>query len=264
MPTMVLQVVQKVATRRRDNMPAFTSALSRADIIEMAIVLALMISFLTYFNFSGSAQAYLILFTFVCAYQIAVIAGKVGLAQLGRFATFVMVPAMFIFNLDFVQIVLIATFVEVCGGVTADVLFGRKMALLAGIERHKVKMHQYLGLLISALCIGVVFWLLISHFGLGSAELFASRAQGRQLLINAQSFDVYVMGIGFIFGFILKYMHMNPMLVLTGLLMPINYSLGLILGGLLTFLTKQKEEWYPLWSGIFAANSVWILVKTLL
>jgi hypothetical protein len=263
MPTLVIQAAHKI-TAGRQNVAALTNRLSRTDFFEMCIVFALMICFLTYFSFSVGAQAYVILFTFICAYQIAVIAGKIGLAQLGRFATFVMVPAMFIFKLDFVQIVFIATFVEVCGGVTADVLFGRKMALLANIERNKVKMYQYLGLLISALCIGAIFWLLISHFGLGSADLFAPRAQARQLLINAQSFNIYVVVIGFIFGFILKYIHMNPMLVLTGLLMPINYSIGLILGGLLTFLTKNKEEWYPLWSGIFAANSVWILIKTLL
>ena len=82
--------------------------------LETTILIGLIITFLTYFNFSLIAQLYLIIFTFICTYQMAVIAGKIGLAQLGRFATFVMVPAIFLFNINYIQIMLLATFVEIC------------------------------------------------------------------------------------------------------------------------------------------------------
>jgi len=208
-------------------------------------------------------QLYLVAFSFVCAYQITNIAGKIGLAQLGRFATFVMVPAMFLFTVSHTQIVLIATFVEICGGVATDILFGRKIAYLGGISIKKMKMFQYLGLVVSSLTVGVVFWLLINHFELGSADLFAQRAQARQLLINVKSFDFYVLIIGFVFGYVLKRINLNPMLVLGGLLMPLNISLSLIVGGLCTLLVKNKEEWYPFWSGVFASNSVWMLIRAI-
>lgn len=232
-------------------------------IIEAVAVTACACAFLTYFGFSVIAQIYLLVFSFICTYQIALIAGQIGLAQLGRFATFVMVPAMFLFNLNFVQIVIIATFVEICGGVAADILFGRKMAHMAHISHNKVKAYQYLGLVVSALTAGVVFWLLINHFKLGSADLFAQRAQARQLLIDVKSFNYCVLLIGMVFGLILKFAKMNPMLVLGGLLMPLNISVGLMIGGFLTKLTKDKEEWYPFWSGVFASNSVWMLIKAM-
>ena len=231
---------------------------------ELVCSMLLTVSVLSFFNFSLLSQMYLIVGTFICTYQIVYIAGKIGLAQLGRFATFVMVPAMFIFTLDYVQIVLIALFVEVCGGVATDILFGRKIAHLMSIKSTTMRKYQYIGLVISSLAIGIIFWLLINHFQLGSAELLAQRAQSRQLLIHVQSFDYYVLALGFIFGLILKKTKMSPMLVLGGLLMPLNVSIGLMVGGLLTLFVKDKEEWYPLWSGVFAANSLWMLVKTVL
>ena len=224
----------------------------------------MVITFLTYFGFSFIEQLYLIIFTFVCTYQITLIAGKIGMAQLGRFATFVMVPALFLFGVDAVKATIIATFVEISGGVATDVLFGKKMGHLAAIPKTQLKRFQLLGLVVSSLSVGIIFWMLINHFGLGSEQLFAQRAQARALLINVRSFNHYVLIIGAIFGFFLKKMKINPMLVLGGLLMPLNYSLGLIAGGLLTMFVEKREEWEPFWSGMFAANSVLELLKTVL
>lgn len=238
-------------------------ALSKYFLKEAVPLLLCLVIFLTYFEFSLLAQIYLIAFTFVCAYQIANIAGKIGLAYLGRFATFVMVPAMFLFTITYTQIVFIATFVEICGGVATDILFGRKIAYLSNLSVRTMKKFQYLGLVVSSLSIGMVFWLLINHFGLGSPDLFAQRAQTRQLLIAVKSFDYYVLIIGFVFGYLLKRINLNPALVLGGLLMPLNISLGLIIGGLCTMLVKNKEEWYPFWSGVFASNSVWMLIRAI-
>ena len=208
--------------------------------------------------------AFLFAGSFACIYQIIIIAGKIGLAPLGRFATFVMVPAMLLFGLNIIQTVFVATFVEICGGVAADVLFGRKVAYLMQLERKKVFIYQALGLLVSALMVGVVFFFLIKHFGLGSAQLFAYKSQSRALLIDVKQFDYWALLLGALFSLVLKYVRVNAMLVLGGLLMPINISLGLIFGGMLTLFTKEREEWEPFWSGVFAANSIWMLLQAIL
>ena len=220
--------------------------------------------FLSYFQFSIASILFLYAGAFACIYQIAVIAGKIGLAPLGRFATYVMIPAMLIFRLNEVQIVLVATFVEMCGGVAADILFGRKMARLADVDRRMVRWYQYGGLVVSSLVLGIVFWLLINHLQLGSSQLFAYKAQSRQLLIHARQFDFLVLLLGGLFSFFLKYIRVNPILVLGGLLMPINISLGLIFGGILTSFVKDREEWEPFWSGVFASNSIWMLLRSAL
>ncbi len=264
MITYALSFIKNHAIRLKKPQDQLGVAISRGMYIEWIIISLISIAFFTYFRYSFTNQLFVMAATFGCAYQIAVIAGKIGLAPLGRFATFVMVPAMLFFAIDYTQIVLIATFVEITGGVVADILFGRKMARMANIDRNTILFYQYLGLVVSSLVIGVVFWLLISHFGLGSPELFAYKAQSRQLLIGVKQFDYYPLILGAIFSFLLKFVRVNPMLVLGGLLMPINISLGLIFGGMLTNIVGDRERWEPFWSGVFTANSIWMLFRTIL
>ena len=248
LPKLLMGIAQGGAAQMNNGATvARLRALVREYALQCVAVLALIFAYLSYFDFPIFSQFYLLLFTALFTYQIAVIAGKIGIAPLGRFATFVMVPAMFLFTLDLTQIVLIATFVEVSGGVAADVLFGRKAAYEAGINRTTMMWYQYLGLVVSSLTAGVVFWLLINHLHLGSAALFAQKAQSRKLLIFAQQFNWYVLIIGAIFGFILDKVKINSMLVLGGLLMPLNMSISLVFGGFLTKLVKKREEWEPFW-----------------
>ncbi|HJM68448.1 MAG TPA: OPT/YSL family transporter [Candidatus Babeliales bacterium] len=219
--------------------------------------------FLQQFHFSVLMFVYLLFFTLICTFQVVMIAGRTGLALLGRFATFVMVPAMFLFNVGYVELVFIATFVEIASGVATDVMFGRKLAQLANIPHCSMRRYQLLGLVIGGLSAGIVFWLLINSFGLGSADLFAQRAQARALLINIHQFDMYALLVGMIYGGFLHYCNVNPMLVLGGLLMPLNVSLGLITGGVFSLMSKNKERWYPFWSGVFASNSLWMIVRSI-
>ena len=230
--------------------------------VQIGLACLLGVLFFRYFQFSFLSILFLYAASLACIYQIAVIAGKIGIAPLGRFATFVMVPAMLIFKLDVIQIVFVSTFVEISGGVTADILFGRKMARLAAVDRRIVGWYQFGGLVLSSLVVGLVFWLLINHLQLGSPQLFAYKAQSRQLLIHASQFNYVVLVLGAIFSFFLKQVRVNPVLVLGGLLMPINISLGLIFGGILTFFVAQREEWDPFWSGVFASSSIWMLLRS--
>ena len=72
-------------------------------------------------------------------------------------------------------------------------------------------------------------------------------------------------GILFLVEFyILKYIKLNPMLVLGGLLMPINITLGLVVGGLFALIPQEREDWYPFWSGVFASNSIWMFIRAML
>jgi len=218
---------------------------------------------LSWLSFSFLAQAYLLLFTAVCTYQLMYIAGKFGIAPLGRFATFVVVPGMMLFGYSALQITLVALYVEIAGGVACDTLFGRKMARLATIRHRSIVGFQWYGLLVSAFAVGIIFWLLIGHFGLGSqlGALAAPRAAGRALLVSIKSFDMGALFFGLIFAQVLSYFRVGSALILGGILMPISYTLMLILGGFSTSLVKEKEDYYPFWSGAFAANSLWMLLQ---
>ncbi len=264
MPKQLVNGVKKYSTHGgyANFIPLSSFSLSNSTVI--CLLVGLLIIFFSYFKLPLYVQIYLMICSIITTYQIAAIAGRIGLALLGRFATFVMVPAMLMFNINYVHMILIATFVEISGGVAADILFGRKLAQLSGISSATMRRYQLLGLVISSLSIGVIFWLLINQFGLGSAQLFAYRAQSRQLLIQAQQFDYYVLLVGALFGLILQKINLNPMLVLGGLLMPLDMTFGLVVGGFLAAVVKDKEEWYPFWSGVFATNSIIMVLRAIL
>lgn len=232
--------------------------------LQLCIIVALVIAMLTYTHFSFLSQLFIIIATAVSSYQIIVIAGKIGLATMGRFATFVMVPALLLFGVDGVQATIISTFVGIAGGVGTDLLFGRKMARMSNISDKTMHRFQLLGIITSSLAIGVIVWLLVNQFGLGSPELFAQRAQARALLLGCTHFNYYVLGIGMIFGLILHQFKINELLVLGGLLMPIDYSLALIAGGFISYYLMDQKEGEPFWSGVFAANSIWMLLQAIL
>jgi hypothetical protein len=63
---------------------------------------------------------------------------------------------------------------------------------------------------------------------------------------------------------LLQKIHLNPMLVLGGLLMPLDITCGLVAGGFLAMMSADKEEWYPFWSGVFASNSLCMLLRAII
>ncbi len=231
---------------------------------EKVVLGGVLISFFTWCKFALPAQLYLAAATVLCAYQIAQIAGKIGLALLGRFATFVVVPGMLLFGFNALQITIVSAFVELCGGVAAETLFGLKTAQMGNVDTKKVYWYQLFGIVCSAIATALVFYFLFTRFEIGSSQLFAYRAQARALLVQATSFNYYVLGCGVAFGLFLKEIKANPVLVLGGLLMPLSLSLSLIAGGALAYVTKEKERYEPLCSGIYAANALAMFIKTLL
>lgn len=237
---------------------------SGINYIEWAFVLVCVIGFLSYFKFSFVSQLYLILFTAACTYQLIIIGGEIGLAPVARFATFVMMPAIFLFAPDYTQLTILSTFVEVCGGVAVDVLFGRKLGQLSEVARAKIKQFQWLGLIVSSLSVGCVFLVLIKKFGLGTDALLAQRSQTRALTIQFQNFDFYAMIFGALYGSILKEFKVSPIMVLGGILMPMEWALSLVIGGGIASLMSNAKEYQSFWSGVFAVNSIIMIIKALL
>ncbi|MGC2310978.1 MAG: hypothetical protein WA432_05150 [Candidatus Babeliaceae bacterium] len=264
-PTIITSTFKKMRKQADNDEHSLFSLLLQAIITKQAaLILLAVIILLCCAQFSIFSQIYLLLFTAICTYQLLIIAGKLGIAPLGRFATFVLLPGLLFFGYNNIQIMLVSTFVELCGIVAVNCLFGRKMAQLTHIERAQIVLYQWIGLLVSALSIGIIFWLLIKHFGLGSAELCAQKAYLRALLVQSYNFNYIVIVLGGLFGFMLKYIKVNPMLVLGGLLMRNDYSLLLILGGFGSYIVRDKEAYYPFWSGVFAASSLYMIIKALM
>ena len=199
--------------------------------------------------------------TLLCAYQLILIGGAIGLAPLGRFATFVMVPAMLLFELHVQHLVLLSLFVQVAGGVAVDILFGRKMAQLAECDMRVVRLSQMIGVVLSSFIAAGAFYWLVNCFTLGSDQLFAYKAQMRALLLNVHTFRFDLVLYGALVGLALKQLKCNPALVLGGILMPINLTIGLLFGAGIALCVGQVEQWSHIASGIFSGSSLWMLVR---
>lgn len=205
-----------------------------------------------------------ILGTIVACQQLAVIAGKMGIAPLGRYATFIMVPALVGFNVSPLLATLISAYVEIAGGVAADVLFGITLSDKAQVSRRRTFFYQIVGIIAAAVFCSALLLLLIHAFGLGSPELFALKAKNRAWLITAHAFDLRLIGVGSLFAALLSYFSVNPVLVLGGLAMPVDASLLLAAGGGATYLAHDPRDWYPFLSGVFAVSSLWMVIKALI
>lgn len=237
---------------------------SRKFIAIAFIALICAMTYFWYFGFSLVSQLYVIIFSLICVYQLLLIGGKTGLAPMGRFATFVMLPGIILFKFDAIQAVLVASFVGLAGSIAVDIMFGRKMGQESGISQREITKYQVLGLVIAALTTGGIFWLLINHFGLGTVDMLAQRSQARAVLVTVFNFDYVVLALGVLFGVILHFLRINTALVFTGLVFPITQSIMLAFGGLISLIARDRKRWEPFWSGVFAAGSLCILLRMFL
>lgn len=228
------------------------------------IILTLTTILFLYFGFPVISLLLMLPLTIVSAYNISFISGKIGLAQIGRFTTFVMLPTLLLFKLTPLQITILCVFVSVSITVATDLLFDYKIGELCEIEQKKITRYQWLGVIITALTIGACLWLLFNNLQLGSAELFAQRGKARALLIQSLSLNWTVLLLGFFYGLILRKLRINPTMVFGGILMPNSLTIGLVIGALGTLLSKNKKELFPFFSGIFAAESAWMVLRILM
>lgn len=232
-------------------------------------MLGLSFLFFTYFEFPFLSQLFIISLTIIATYQISYMGAKIGLISFGKFATFVMLPTMMLFDLDFMQITIVCMFFNICAAAASDLLFDYKVGNLNNIKFSKIKKYQWAGLVVTSIFIGLFFWIIFHNFKIGTPELFAYRAMARSLLVKTTSFNFIIISIGCIFGIIFKNLRINPTMVLCGILMPNSLSIGLVIGGISAFImknifNKDVEKCYSFWSGIFAGESVWIFLVMIL
>jgi uncharacterized oligopeptide transporter (OPT) family protein len=235
-----------------------TKSLASLSTVSIICLTAL---FFVALGFSPFSLIIILPLTGIAAYQISYIGGTIGLAQIGRFTTMVMIPTMLLFKLTPLQITALCVFVSSCITTATDLLFDYKIGELCRIPQKRLQLFQLLGLLVTALCVGFFMWLLFTHLQLGSAELFAQRGRSRALLIQSFSFNWVVVIFGLLYGLILKKLKINPAMVFGGILMQNQLTIGLLIGATATLFLKNKNEHFPLFSGIFAGESLWLIIS---
>jgi hypothetical protein len=244
-----------------------TSAIRSWSPVTIGVSSALLIGsmvFLHIYQFSIATQLLLLIFSGIAVLSICTIGGKIGMIPFGRYSTFIVVPLFLLFSLSPLQATIVCVFFNIAAAAASDLLFDIKSADLVGISRRKMYRYQWIGLIGSALCIGIVLWLLFSNLELGTEALFAQRSKAKALLLQSLNLDTTIVFLGICFGWVLKRFKINSTMVFGGLVMPNSVTLGLLIGSLGTLLVEKQERWAPLCAGILAADSLWVMATILL
>lgn len=240
-----------------------TSWLKKPHFLEFCSIIFGIFLLLRFYSFPLLAQICLVLFTLFATKAICQIAGKIGMLPFGRFSTFIVVPLLLIFRLNAVQATIVCIFFDICAATASDLLFDYKIGDLCALNRKDMYTYQWIGLIVTAASIGIIFWLLFTNLHLGSEALFAQRGKAKALLLQSLHFDKYIVFCGILFGWLLKRLKISPTMVFGGLIMPTSISIGLILGGIGTKLVKKPDNLQPLCAGMLAAEALWIIITIL-
>ncbi|MBM3894276.1 hypothetical protein FJ366_01630 [Candidatus Dependentiae bacterium] len=215
----------------------------------------------------GIKDPFLILFLFgavlVAVYQMTLMAGQIGLVQFGRFATFVMLPALVFFRVSAFHAVLVSAAVSISGAVAGSMLFQYRLA-----DELKMKRSTMYWIHVAAICLASIFvvagfFILCSHLQLGSAEFFGFRGYARALLIKSFDFDLLSLVFGLMVGIVLRFCKMSPSMVLGGLLMPKELVFAFLFGAGINQVLGKDKKYMPIASGVFAAEAIWIFLSIL-
>ncbi len=236
-------------------------------LMELCCIFFSIFLLLRFYSFPLLSQVCLVIFTLFATKAICQIAGKIGMLPFGRFSTFIVVPLLLVFQLNAIQATIVCVFFDICAATASDLLFDYKIGDSCALSRKDMFSYQWIGLIVTAASIGIIFWLLFTHLHLGSEALFAQRGKAKALLLQSLCFDKYIVFCGILFGWLLKRLKLSSTMVFGGLIMPNSISIGLILGGIGTKFVKKPENLQPLCAGILASESLWtiitILAKTL-
>lgn len=264
MPRLLLQRAREWWCNRASSFADKTVIFERGpSFIDKSLLLPALLTVivLTALSLPVAAQLLLLILSYLFTQHLSHFACRTGLGTYGRYMTFAMVPIMLCTAVSEWHITLICVFVGVAGATAVDMLFSYKVAVDNGLAYERIREAQIIGLIITALTIGLLFWLLCSQFPLGGSELVAHRAHGRALLLHSFSFDVPVLLYGALFGGVLRFLRINPILAFGGLIMPNAITIGLVLGASVRAATRTPDQYAPFWSGVFAGDALWVLTQ---
>jgi hypothetical protein len=230
-------------------------------IIERVGIAIGIILLLKHFSYSLPAQIGLISLTLVFTYVICQTGAEIGLVPFGRFSYIIVVPLLLLFKLTAIQATIACVFFNVCAAAASDLLFDYKTGSFCSIDRKTMYHYQWIGLITTALSVGLILWLLFTNLQLGSAEFFAQRGQTKALLLQSLHFDPRILALGILFSLALKRFKLNMTMVFGGLIMPNSVSIGLALGSLSTLFVKKSTHLQSICAGILAAESLWIVIS---
>lgn len=199
-----------------------------------------------------------IVITIICAQELSKIVASIGLAPLGRFATFAMLGSM-LFKQSKEINVFIACFCALACAASANTVLQMAIAKLAKIEEKQIIMHHIVGLILASLGAGMVFLIFFKTMNFQHGIALAQRAQMRAILMQSWTTKPFIIIIGAITAIAFKLMRIEIAMFFAGLLMNVEQTIVFILGSILGALIKKHlntEKLNSICSGLLLGESI--------
>lgn len=159
----------------------------------------------------------------------------------------------------------VGTVIAIIAALAGDTSQDLKTGFLVGATPKKQQIGEIIGVIASALVIGVVLYLLSNAYGFGSKELPAPQATLMRLVIEGVMggdlpWTLVFAGIGI--GVMLELLKLPVLPIAVGLYLPIHLSTPIIIGGTVKGLLErkknldEKEKEYKLRSGVLYASGL--------
>lgn len=163
-------------------------------------------------------------------YGLVVSMGLCGLAPLGKFATWAMVPYFFTHMHTASKALVVAWCVELVGGIAADLCTHWKIADVHYHRRVHIYYAQLIGILISCCTVVGMYWVYHHQFEMILHPAIAVRAQMRAALVAGFVYDWHFILAGICSGFALRRYTISLSLISILLLLPYSYMLSFTIG----------------------------------
>ena len=235
---------------------------NRNFFIELGCALVVSFCLLTFCGVSWYAQLYTIPLIIVIGLNLARIVGETGMVTPDSFAWFVILPLIYSkIDVSSLSVLMLATIATICFGIIVDLLFSYKLAQLADIPYPLIRKYQEIGLIVAIVCSGWIMWWYVHLFGLGSMELLASKAQSLDKFITSGVYNYRIILCGFVWGVMIRMLCKELLVVIGAILMAPTIAFWLLVAGAFSYVVNKREKWFPLCFGVYAAHSLWILMR---
>lgn len=235
---------------------------NRNFLLQLGCALFVNVCLLSFCGVNLIAQCCAIPLIIIIGLNLARIVGETGMVTPDSFAWFVILPLVYSqIGVTSLSILMLATVATICFGMIVDLLFSYKLAQLADIPYHLILKYQQIGFIVAALCSGLIMWWYIHLFGLGSVELIAGKAQGLDKFITSGVYNYHIILCGFVWGLVIRMLCKELLVVIGAILMAPSITFWLLIAGALSYVVHKREKWFPLCFGVYAAHSLWILIR---
>jgi|GEM_PF-1250687 len=225
------------------------------------MILCCVILLLSLWGTTLFAQWYVIGMILILSWYLVQIVAEVGVVEVDSYVWFIVLPLIYFASLSSLTIVAIAVFATLCLGLVIDCLFSYKLAQLSKIEFASVFKYQIISSVVASVSVGVFFLWYSKTFELDSFSLFVSRAHELDDIIKFGRYDYRILLCGFLYGWVVRAVTTDLLIVIGAVLMAPSISIWLVIAGAFAHIVRQREKYYPLWFGVYAGHSLWLIVR---